>query len=149
MYKKILVPTDGTKLSISAVAEAAKLARQFGSKLVLFFAASHPHLSPVGEGLSAPGRSEERAHAVKAMQAEAETILASAATSVNLEGVTVERQFTVSDRPYEAIIEAAKMFQCEVIVMGSHGRSGVSAVLLGNVTNKVLAHSTIPVLVVK
>ena len=86
---------------------------------------------------------------MKAMKAEAETILAAAATSVNLEGVTVERQFVVSDRPYEAIIEAAMMFQCEVIVMGSHGRSGVSAVLLGNVTNKVLAHSTIPVLVVK
>ena len=83
------------------------------------------------------------------MEAEAEKILASAASNVDLEGVTVEKQFTVSDSPYEAIIEAAKMFKCELIVMGSHGRSGMSAVLLGSVTNKVLTHSTIPVLVVR
>ena len=83
------------------------------------------------------------------MEAEAEKILASAATGVNLEGVTFEKQFTVSDSPYEAILEAAKMFNCELIVMGSHGRSGISAVLLGSVTHKVLTHSTLPVMVVR
>ena len=149
MYKNILVPTDGTKLSSSAISEAAKLAKQFGSKLVLFYAAPFPHLSPVSEGMSAPGRTEERESAEREMEAEAEKILASAASSVNLEGVTVERQFTVTDWPHEAIIKAAKTFQCEVIVMASHGRSGISAVLLGSVTNKVLTPSTMPVLVVR
>jgi nucleotide-binding universal stress UspA family protein len=149
MYKSILVATDGTKFSSAAIAEAANLAKQFGSKLVLFYAAPHLHLSALSEGFSAPARTDERKSAMKQMEAEAEKILASAASNVDLEGVTVEKQFTVSDSPYEAIIEAAKMFKCELIVMGSHGRSGMSAVLLGSVTNKVLTHSTIPVLVVR
>ena len=149
MYKSILVATDGTKFSGAATREAAKLARKFGSKLVLFYAAPHLHLPALSEGLSAPARTDERKNAMMQMEAEAEKILASAATGVNLEGVTFEKQFTVSDSPYEAILEAAKMFNCELIVMGSHGRSGISAVLLGSVTHKVLTHSTLPVMVVR
>ena len=149
MYKNILVATDGTKFSSAAIAEAANLAKQLGSKLVLFYAAPHLHLPALSEGLSAPARTDERKTAIKDMDAEAEKVLASAATSVNLDGVTVERQFTVGGSPYEEIIQAAKVFKCDLIIMGSHGRSGVSAVLLGSVTNKVLTHSTIPVMVVR
>ena len=61
----------------------------------------------------------------------------------------MEQQFTVSNSPYEAIIEAAKKFECDLIVMASHGRRGVSGVLLGSETQKVLTHSKIPVLVVR
>jgi nucleotide-binding universal stress UspA family protein len=149
MYKSILVATDGTKFSSAAIAEAASLAKQLGSKLVLFYAAPHLHLSALSEGFSAPARTNERESALKEMEEEAEKILASAATNVNFEGVTVEKQFTVSESPYEAIIEAAKMFKCGLIVMGSHGRSGMSAVLLGSVAHKVLTHSSVPVLVVR
>src|ERR1035437_1444624 len=149
MYKNILVATDGTKFSSAAIAEAANLAKTLGSKLVLFYAAPHLHLPALSEGLSAPARTDERDTSIKDMDAEAEKVLASAATSVNLEGVTVERQFTVGGSPYEEIIQAAKVFKCDLIIMGSHGRSGMSAVLLGSVTHKVLIHTTIPVMVVR
>jgi len=149
MYKSILVPIDGTNFSNAAIAEAANLAKSFGSKLVLFYAAPHYHLFSLNEGLSAPARTDERKTAIKDMDAEAEMVLASAATNVNLEGVTVERQFTVGESPYEAIIRAAKVFKCGLIIMGSHGRSGISAVLLGSVTHKVLTYSSIPVMVVR
>ncbi len=131
MYQSVLVPTDGSELDDAAIKEAAKLARQFGSKLVLFYAV--PQYQWPSE----------------AIDGEAKQILAYAATSSNLAGITVEQRFTVSNSPYEAIIEAAKAFHCEVIVMASHVRRGVSGVLLGSETQKVLAHSKIPVLVVR
>jgi len=149
MYKNILVATDGTEFSSAAISEAAKLAKQLGSKLVLFYAAPHLHLPPLSEGMSASTRTDERDAAIKDMDAEAEMVLASAATNVNLDGVTFERQFTVGGSPYEEIIQAAKVYKCGLIIMGSHGRSGLSAVLLGSVANKVLTHSTIPVMVVR
>ena len=149
MYKSILVPTDGSEFSGVAIEEAAKLAKELGSQLVLFYAPPHYRLSPLSEGVSAPGRADERKVAIQEMEAEAERILASAAKNVNLAGLTVQREFKVSDSPYEAIIEAAKKLQCELIVMASHGRRGLSGVLLGSETQKVLTHSTIPVLVVR
>lgn len=142
MYKNILVPTDGSELSDAAIKEAARLAKELGSKLVLFYA-------PVMQGLSPPIPAKERELVQKAMQDQAEAILASAAKNTNLAGVAVEQHFTVTDSPYEAIIEAAKELQCELIIMASHGRRGLSAVLLGSETQKVLTHSTIPVLVVR
>ena len=149
MYKSILVPTDGSEFSGVAIEEAAKLAKELGSQLVLFYAAPHYHLSHLSEGVSAPGRADERKIAIKEMETETEKILSSAAKNVNLAGLTVRREFKVSDSPYEAIIEAAKKLQCELIVMASHGRRGLSGVLLGSETQKVLTHSTIPVLVVR
>jgi len=150
MYKNILVPTDGSEFSDAAIAEAAKLAKQLGSKLVLFFAEPYYYYPiPPLTSFSGPYSPTEQEKAQKATKGEAEKVLASGAANVNLAGVTVERQSTLSNSPYEAIIEAAKKFQCELIVMGSHGRSGLSGVLLGSETQRVLTHSTIPVLVVR
>jgi nucleotide-binding universal stress UspA family protein len=149
MYKSILVPTDGSEFSDRSIEEAAKLAKELSSKLMLFYAVPHYHLPPLTEGLAIHASSQEKETAKEKMEAEAKAILASAAKNANLTGVTVELQFTMSNSPYEAIIEAAKKFQCELIIMGSHGRSGISGVLLGSVTQKVLTHSTIPVLVVR
>ena len=148
MYSSILVPIDGSEFSEKAAKEAAKLAKELGSKLVLFHAASI-QLPPLTEGFSAPNRPKVREEAKAEREAEAKQILAYAAGSVNVPGVTVEQQFTVSNSPYEAIINAAKKFGCELIVMASHGRRGISGVLLGSETQKVLTHSTIPVLVVR
>ena len=131
MYKTILVPTDGSELDDAAIKEAAKLARELGSKLVLFYVVPQYQWPP------------------QAIQDEAKQILAYAAQSSNLAGVTVEQQFTVSNSPHEAIIAAAKKFKCALIVMASHGRRGVSGVLLGSETQKVLTHSKIPVLIVR
>ena len=148
MYKSILVPTDGSELSDAAIKEAAKLAKQLGAKLVLFYAVPHYRLPPISEG-STPAWLDARQTAIKETEAEAKRILASAGGNVNLAGVSVEQQFAVNDSPYEAIIEAANRFQCELIIMASHGRRGLSGVLLGSETQKVLTHSSIPVLVVR
>jgi len=147
MYKSILVPTDGSKFADAAVEEAAKLAKELGSKLVLFSAV--PDYYYQWPSFSVPIRPNEDEQARKAMETWAKEMLASAASNVNLAGVAVEQEFAVSNSPYEAIIAAARKFQCELIIMASHGRHGVSGVLLGSVTQKVLTHSTIPVLVVR
>ena len=62
-------------------------------------------------------------------------------------GVVCETVQIEEDHPYEAIIETAKQRGCDLIVMGSHGRSGIAAIVLGSVTTKVLTHTKIPVLV--
>lgn len=149
MYSSILVSTDGSDFSDKAVREAAKLAKELGSQLVLFYAVPHYEMPHLAEGMSAPRYPKEKKEAQRAMEAEAKQILAHSASNVIVAGVTVEQQFTVSHSPYEAIIEAAKKFKCELIVMASHGRRGLSGVVLGSETQKVLTHSTIPVLVVR
>ena len=141
MYESILVPTDGSTLSDAAIKEAANLAKELHSKLVLFYAI---HM----EGLSPPIPIKERELTQKAMEDEAKQVLASAAKNSNLARLTVEQMFAGSNWPYEAIIDAAKDFKCDLIVMASHGRHGISGVLLGSETQKVLTHSKVPVLVV-
>jgi len=64
-------------------------------------------------------------------------------------GVAYEEIYAVSITPWQAIIDAAKKKKCDLIIMGSHGRSGLSGVILGSQTNKVLTHSKIPVLVTR
>ena len=149
MYSSILVTTDGSAFSDKAVGVAAKLAKELGSTLVLLYAVPHYETSYPSEGMSAPHFIKDNEKAQRAMEAGAKQILAHSAKNVIVTGVTVEQQFTVSHSPYEAIIEAAKKFKCELIVMASHGRRGLSGLVLGSETQKVLTHSTIPVLVVR
>ncbi len=147
MYKTILVATDGSELSDKALQEATNLLDGSGAKLVLFHA-TPLHLPPLTEGLSDAMRPEEREQARKTAEEQARTLLSSAAAMVKSAG-TIEQRFTVSNSPFEAIIEAANNFGCDLIVMASHGRRGLSGVLLGSETQKVLTHSKIPVLVVR
>jgi nucleotide-binding universal stress UspA family protein len=148
MYKRILVPTDGSELSDKAIEEAAKLAKELGSELVLFYAVPY-HPPPLMEGVSVVNRLANEEQAQRALEAEAKQILALAAENVTVAGPAVRQEFKRSQAPYEAIIEAAKTFACELIVMASHGRRGLSAVLLGSETQKLLTHSKVPVLVVR
>ncbi len=149
MYKTILAPTDGSEFSDAALREAGALAKTLGAKVILFHAIPHYHAAPLTEGLSAAGYFQEIEHAQEEQKAEGEQILTSAARNVNLVGVEVERDSAVSNSPYEAIIEAANRYSCDLIVMASHGRRGLSGLLLGSETQKVLTHSRIPVLVVR
>ena len=149
MYSSILVPTDGSEFSEKAIREAARLAQLLGSKLVLFYAAPHYHLPLLAEGVSAPGRPKEKERAKREMEDEAQAMLAAAARSAKLADGKLEQQFVISNSPYEAIIKAAKKLKCDLIVMASHGRRGLSGVILGSETQKVLTHSKIPVLVVR
>ena len=149
MYHNILVPTDGSALSNKAVTQAGTLAKALGAKLILFHAAHHyqtPHLT---EGMSSANVRSEGETAKKEMEAEASRTLATAAKNANLKGVNVEQQSVVGDYPFEAIIDGAEKNHCDLIMMASHGRRGISGMILGSETQKVLAHSKIPVLVVR
>jgi len=131
------------------VKEAAQLAKQLGSKLVLFYAAP-PYETPyLAEGMTVPNYTEDKEKAQSAMEAEAKRILAESAKTIVTQGVTVDQCFMASSSPYEAIIDAAEKFKCDLIVMASHGRRGISGLVLGSETQKVLTHSKLPVLVIR
>jgi len=150
MYESILVPTDGSALSDAAIREAAKLAKELGSKLVLFYAVPYYYypLPPLTK-FAPPDSPKNDEQAKKAMEDDAKQVLAYAAEISTLAGLNVEQKFAVNNSPYAAILDAVEKFRCELIVMASHGRRGLSSVLLGSETQKVLTHSTVPVLVVR
>ena len=84
-----------------------------------------------------------------ARQREARQRVATAADACAAAGLACETHVVGVENPWEAIIGHARRFDCDLIVMASHGRRGVSALLLGSETQKVLTHTTIPVLVVR
>jgi nucleotide-binding universal stress UspA family protein len=143
MFKRILVPTDGTELSLKAVAGAATLAKTFGAELIGVTVVEPYSFASVSE--YQPAETSE-AYEGRMAQIAAER-LRKFADSARGAGVTAKTSTVRSFSPYEAIIETAKKSDCDLIVMASHGRRGLTGVLLGSETQKVLTHSTIPVLV--
>jgi len=148
MYGSILVPIDGSENSARALKHAAQLARMVGAKLVLFHAAPHIHMALNIEGINVRRLEEVDGEAKRARDVAAKRLLAAAHRELGFDDLAVEELFVVSSNPYEAIIEAAKKYDCDLIVMASHGHHGVAGVLLGSETQKVLTHSKIPVTVV-
>jgi nucleotide-binding universal stress UspA family protein len=146
MYRHILIPTDGSELASKAVDAGTEYARETGAKVVLFTAV--PEYQP-------PGEAEVMArHRVKSMsqfeaesKAAAEAILAKAAQVAKDANVSFDTDYAMSDRPYEAIIKAAKSHGCDAIFMASHGRKGIAGLWHGSQTHEVLTHSDIPTLV--
>jgi len=147
MYKKILVATDGSKLSGKAVAQAIDLARMLGAKLTAFYASPDYPLPVYAEGV-AYQPVPRKAYAASCAK-EADAILEPIAASAKAAGVEFSAVHAMAAAPWEAILAAARKNKCEAIVMASHGRRGVSALLLGSETQKILTHSKIPVLVVR
>jgi nucleotide-binding universal stress UspA family protein len=147
MYQHILIPTDGSKLSANAVAEGIKLAGALGASLT-FLTVITPFAS-LGDLDHAFGGMPEsfRRQALAFLEGEAREALATALSSAKSAGVAADTLLVESGNAHEAIISAAKSKGVDLILMASHGRSGVKAVLLGSVTQRVLTHSQLPVLV--
>ena len=145
MFKHFLVPTDGSSLSLGNVARAASYAQETGARITLFYAQPEPPSVYAGVGaLSNPHLAQD----IQTRLHEAATEILDAAEAVAREaGARCQRVVRVGNKPYELIIAAADDHDCDLIFMASHGRSGVSALLLGSETQKVLAHSRILVLV--
>lgn len=145
MFKHILVPTDGSPLSSDTVKRAIAFARETGAKVTFFFAKPDYPVAFYGEGAlidpTTPDKFAEMA------DKQAQEILAAHEASAKAEGVASASLSSVSDIPYEAIIAAAETSGADLIFMASHGRRGISGLLLGSETQKVLTHSKIPVLV--
>lgn len=145
MFKNILVPTDGSELSASTVARAIEFAKDASAKLAFFYAQPDFPMPIYGEGaLFDPTTPEQFS---RAAAAEAEKILAQAKSAAEAAGVESTGDTVISEVPFEAIIAAAERNRCDLIFMASHGRRGLSGLLLGSETQKVLTHSKIPVLV--
>lgn len=145
MFKMILVPTDGSDLSNKAIDAAIEFAQFAGSKVIGLSVAEPYPFTPLAEGAMAadPGIYEE---SMLTMAQQNVQKIADAAAKV---GVSCEVVATQSFSPSEEIIETAKKFGCDVIFMSSHGRKGLSKLFVASETQKVLAHSTIPVLVLR
>jgi nucleotide-binding universal stress UspA family protein len=147
MYKHILVATDGSKLSQKAVTHAIALAQALGAKMTVFYASPDYPLPAYADGVVYEPVSKKE-YAALATQ-EAEKILSAIAEKAEAGGLECATMHTIAPAPWEAILNAAKKAKADVIVMASHGRRGVSALLLGSETQKVLTHSKLPVIVVR
>jgi nucleotide-binding universal stress UspA family protein len=145
MYKHILIPTDGSPPSEAAARDAISLAKQLNAKVTAFYATPvFEHRVERWKGLdTGPTRQEFEEYARK----EAENALAGITKLAKDQGVSAEGHWEFTNHPYEGIIKTAKARGCDLIFMASHGRSGVTALVLGSETNKVLTHCQIPVLV--
>jgi nucleotide-binding universal stress UspA family protein len=145
MYKHILIPTDGSELSLKAVEHGILLAKATGAKVT-----SITVVSPVLLFNLEPERfkepSEEWGYKPQ-LESFANKCLDQVKSVALEQGVTCNVMYVEHDQPYQAIIEAAANEHCDLIVMASHGRGGLAAVVLGSQTVKVLTHSRIPVLV--
>jgi nucleotide-binding universal stress UspA family protein len=146
MFKHILIPTDGSKLAEKAVKHAIDFAKQTGARL------SALHVTPqyralTDEGFLVPSSPMVRKHFDDSVAARAKKILAGVEREAKAAGVACEIVTAANVAPYDEIIKQAKKRKCDLIMMASHGRRGITGVLLGSETVKVLTHSTIPVLV--
>jgi nucleotide-binding universal stress UspA family protein len=145
MFKHILVPTDGSALSGETVRKAVDFARDTGARITFFYAKPDYPVAFYGEGaLIDPTTPEKFAEMA---EKQAREILSAAQDEAAGAGVGCTTASTTSDVPYQAIIEAAERNGCDLIFMASHGRRGLSGLLLGSETQKVLTHSKVPVLV--
>lgn len=145
MYKKILVATDGSPLSDIAVSHAVSLSAALKARLVALTASEPFHLLTTEADQIADTEEEYRRH----IEVRANRILDKAAEAAAASGVEMARVHIEDDHPFEGIIATAEREGCDLIVMASHGRRGLSAMVLGSETTKVLTHSSIPVLVVR
>ncbi len=145
MFKHILVPSDGSQLSQDAVRCAVTFAKEAGARITAFYAKPEYPVTYYGEGaLIDPTTPEQFAELA---EQQAQQNLDFVDKLCHESGVHCTKLTLTSDIPYEAIIEAATQGGCDLIFMSSHGRRGLSSLLLGSETNKVLTHTKIPVLV--
>jgi nucleotide-binding universal stress UspA family protein len=145
VYKHILIPTDGSRLSADAIEHGMALAQAINAKVTALTVStpSHGYAPGLGTVADTPDPYKERTIDLAARYLAVAT-QAAAALDVSCDAVHVEH-----DHPFEAIINTAEELGCDAIVMASHGRRGVSAIVLGSETVKVLTHSAIPVVVVR
>jgi nucleotide-binding universal stress UspA family protein len=138
MFKHLLVPTDGSRLSRAAAATAVRLARKLGARVTAFYAAPAPTPTVLKslEGQASATRQAARA------------FLGSVEKAAKAAGVRCSTTSVTSDFPAEAIVAAAQKHRCDLIFIASRGRRGLRrASLLGSETEKVLSRAPVPVLV--
>jgi nucleotide-binding universal stress UspA family protein len=145
MFTNILIPTDGSTLSEKVVRDGTALAKLFGARLTGVHVVPATYIIHYGEIGPIDVRSEQELRDIARLAGG--KFLDHIETAAKAAGVAFERALVESDDAWRGILEAAKQKQCDLIIMAAHGRRGIAALVLGSETNKVLTHSTIPVLV--
>ena len=146
MYQHILIPTDGSELAERAVTRGLSLAKFLRAKVTVIIAEERPG---TWLAFAESGAADQFGDYTEEIKKRAASVLDRAANAAKQAGVPCDTIHVLDVQPYEAIIATATDRGCDLIVMASHGRSGLSAVVLGSVTNKVLTHTKVPVLVVQ
>ncbi len=147
MFKHILLPTDGSAISKKAVKRGIDLAKKSGARVTAF------HVMPefklmVDEGITMLSPALKKRFEDEG-RARAQKMLDDIAKQARARGVRCSTLCVASDLPYQQIIATARRKKCDLILMASHGRRGLSSLLLGSETAKVLLHTKVPVLVVR
>jgi nucleotide-binding universal stress UspA family protein len=143
MYKSILIPTDGSELANKAVQHGIALSHDIGAKITVLTVTVPFHILTTD-----PKMIEDTAAQYELrMEKHAAKVLEAAANAAKAAGVACDTVHVEHEHPYQAINDTASSKGCDLIVMASHGRRGVSALVLGSETVKVLTHCKIPVLV--
>ena len=143
MYTNILIPTDGSELAGKAIQHGIALAKRIGAKATVLTVLAPFHTLTTDARMieDTPAQYKIR------MQTHAEQTLGAVAKAAEAAGITCETVQVEHEHPYRAIIDTAVSRGCDLVVMASHGRHGISAIVLGSETVKVLTHCKIPVLV--
>ena len=147
MYKHILLPTDGSPLSRKAIKAGIKFAKSCGAKVTGFYSTEQYEVLAYGEYF--PPNLISRKDWEKRGKQTAEKFLAEIEKQAKAAKVPYQGYYLASISPWEAIVDAAKRKKCDLIFMASHGRRGLTGLLLGSQASKVLAHSKVPVLIYK
>jgi len=143
MYSNILIATDGTELAGKAVQHGIALAERIGAKATVLTVLTPFHTFTIDTQMIEDTPAQYKTRVIE----QAAKILLAAASAAQAAGVVCETVQVEHEHPYQAIIDTADSRGCDLIVMASHGRHGISALVLGSETVKVLTHCKIPVLV--
>ncbi len=147
MYKRILVATDGTKLSKKAVGSAISLAALCGAEVVALKVIPRYPVSYFEGGIALPAEDIQRIEAHWAH--EGQMVVDAIAKLGQKKGITVKPLTVRNDVVSDAVLATVDKYACDLVVMASHGRRGVKRLLLGSETQQVLTHAQVPVLVLK
>lgn len=147
MYRHILVPIDGSELSAKAISTAIALARSTGARLTGLYAV--PEYIPPVDAMVPVATFPSPDEYAKQAEVEADMVLKEFVDACQAAGLPCERSHGIDSHPWRLILATAVARGCDLIVMSSHGRRGLSALLLGSETQKVLTHGALPVLVVR
>ncbi|SOZ35124.1 universal stress protein [Cupriavidus neocaledonicus] len=142
MFQHILLPTDGSELSKKAINGGLELAKAIGARVTAYVCLEEYPYTPFSEiVVEAPQAFKDR------IENQARLYLKEVENLATAAGVTFDADMSTFAVPYLGIIDAAERHGCDVIFMASHGRRGLSGLLLGSETQKVLTHTDIPVIV--
>ena len=146
MYHHVLIPTDGSELSNRAIAPGVALAKVHGARITALHVTAPFVVSVLAPIAAAADAAEQHRRRSRTIALGCLEVIANAAKAA---GVPCDTVHAVDIRAYQAIIDTATSKGCDLIAMASHGRGGVSSIVLGSETLKVLTHSKIPVLVLR